>query len=571
MPSGNQSPDKEAFGFDVGTGYLADLLRVPVPYVLELWEREGKTDTLKMSLCLPNTPESIQLSRPAATSINWTLGEPVREFSKLRHRKIQFRGRTGVELRPGYNRKGQVLGQPGPIILQEFDGFLKDYQDAANNASQAHHGHSRHWSNPKEIIMVFRAFDEQIHLCVEPVEWSFQRDTSISKFGYQWNLVLDAWGVFKAKKAPSALGENIGGFMDAFQKGIDVATAFTAQISNIVENFHNDLISLRAPFISLTNGIGLASKAFQTIGSTAKADFLHGICADLINSSRLCITAVGDMAEVVDAYQEGGQWEQLYDTFQNITGLTEDIQRNALEFSGQMGFPSHTARDKALEAFGKPLPSLSFLGGPKDLSKAGVYVSKEGETPSDIVGKFGQDKTKVPALAEFNSWVDSYHDSQGKPLGPGSIIYIPAEWVAEAPQMLKQLKQAPELFFTDLYLDPATGDLATFGTDKKDVQTVRGTANIEQAIRNRLLTTQGESAMFPAYGLPFKPGDPVTAQISATYVASHLSHQLMRDIRVNDVTEIVVTLDGDTVYASMAIEPTAGAKIPVISPVATGT
>jgi hypothetical protein len=464
------------------------------------------------------------------------------------------------------------MGQPGPIILQEFDGFLKDYQDAANAASQAHHGHSSHWNNPKEIVMVFRAFDEQIHLCVEPVEWSFQRDTAISKFGYQWNLTLDAWSVFDAKKAPFALGADVGAFVAAFQKGIDIGTAGIALFNNVIENFHNDLISLRAPLISLTNGIGLATKSLQAINSTAKADVLHGICSDLINSSRLCITAIGDMAEVADAYQEGGQWEQLYDTFQNITGLTEDIQRNALEFAGQMGFPSSGLAPKEIPHKTLLQPSgLSHLGGPRDLSEAGIYVQKEGDSPSDVVEKFGQDKTKVPALAEFNGWVDSYHDSQGKPLGPGSVIYIPAEWVAEAPQMLKQLKQAPELFFTDLYLDPATGDLATFGTDKKDVRTVRGTANIEQAIRNRLLTTQGESAMFPAYGLPFKPGDAITAQISATYIASHLSHQLMRDIRVNDVAEIVVTLDGDTVYASMAIEPTAGAKISVISPVATAT
>ena len=325
----------------------------------------------------------------------------------------------------------------------------------------------------------------------------------------------------------------------------------------------------------MTNALKMVNKATARVASAATFDFLHGAVTECVLASKEAMNAIYvNFREVGTAYKEAGKWDQWWDTVQHLHYQAEDFYRSSLEFSGSMGWPSDSIKPLPT-SYGKNqgsvVPNSQYSLSPNKWKEAGVYIFQEPDTLEAILKMFGQSKEAVPAFLEFNNWVDVYHDSQGKPVGTGTVVYIPKQWVEGAPQMLKKLKQAPELFFTDLYLDPATGDLATFGTDKTDIRTVRGTANVEQAIRNRLLTTQGESAAFPGYGLPFKPGDPVTSEISATYVASHLCHQLRRDVRIDDVNQIVVTIDGDSVHASMAITPTAGAEIPVISPIATGT
>jgi hypothetical protein len=119
-------------------------------------------------------------------------------------------------------------------------------------------------------------------------------------------------------------------------------------------------------------------------------------------------------------------------------------------------------------------------------------------------------------------------------------------------------------FGTDLYMDPATGDLEVLGDDV-DVRLVRHADNLEQAIRNRLLNTQRQSAVFPSYGLPEFVGTPTSAA-GLGFFASQLNLQLNRDPRVLEVSRMVLSDEGDGLTAYLEVAPTQGQKLEIIVP-----
>ena len=53
----------------------------------------------------------------------------IREFNTIRSHSIQMSGRSGIAHRIGYNRRGQIIYTPGQTIFNEFDEFLKRYQE----------------------------------------------------------------------------------------------------------------------------------------------------------------------------------------------------------------------------------------------------------------------------------------------------------------------------------------------------------------------------------------------------------------------------------------------------------
>ena len=119
-------------------------------------------------------------------------------------------------------------------------------------------------------------------------------------------------------------------------------------------------------------------------------------------------------------------------------------------------------------------------------------------------------------------------------------------------------------FGTDLYLDSASGDLEILG-GSGDVRLCRNADNLEQGIRNRLLTRQRESSPFPGYGLPEFVGTPTSPE-TLGFLASQLNMQLERDPRVLDVAKLVLSDDGDGITAYIEVTPTQGQRLEVIAP-----
>ena len=75
---------------------FADLTRVPIDYIIEVWE-EGK---IQQTITLPNTPESFEVERPSAATMRFTLGDlPIRQIKENKVREIQLTGRSGLQAR----------------------------------------------------------------------------------------------------------------------------------------------------------------------------------------------------------------------------------------------------------------------------------------------------------------------------------------------------------------------------------------------------------------------------------------------------------------------------------------
>ena len=117
----------------------------------------------------------------------------------------------------------------------------------------------------------------------------------------------------------------------------------------------------------------------------------------------------------------------------------------------------------------------------------------------------------------------------------------------------------------DLYLDPVTGDLEITGGNQ-DVRTIRGAANLEQAIRVRLRSTQGGSSPYPAFGMPDEIGTGVR-DATAGYIASQLHDQLTRDPRVLTLNRVAIADDGDQVTAYVEVQPITGTSVDVLVPI----
>ena len=153
----------------------------------------------------------------------------------------------------------------------------------------------------------------------------------------------------------------------------------------------------------------------------------------------------------------------------------------------------------------------------------------------------------------------SRQEADGSPLDRGDLIILPkagGSALVPSPQLRPE-----EMFGRDLLL---TGGDLRVNVDGTDVDTIVGPPLFEQAIRNRVLARQGESAAFPAYGLPMLPGDKLTAG-SLGYLAAHTVEQLSRDPRTREVPAVGAVDSGDALALAVQVIPVIGEALTTIS------
>jgi len=189
------------------------------------------------------------------------------------------------------------------------------------------------------------------------------------------------------------------------------------------------------------------------------------------------------------------------------------------------------------------------------------YPVKSGQTIESIAEDVLGDAGAWPQIVELNSMLGPDTMQDGAPLAPGAELWVPVTGDAGIATQF-----GGELYGTDLLIDPNTGDLVPLGTDPTDLALVRGRRNLEQAIRHRLITHQGDNAVFPGFGLPVQVGDQNAARLVG-YLASHLRTQMLADPRVDTVRKITVDdSEGETLYLTAEFEPVLGNSISVTVP-----
>jgi hypothetical protein len=519
-------------------GRLGDLLRVPIDYVLEV-QINGET---KGSITLPNTPSDIRLARPGSTDFAFTLNDAVTRWNELRAGRIVLSGRSGLRARSGQDQTGGLIFQPGPVILREFDAFLKNM----------HSGLKLNQEAGNEVACVFRAYNEQVHLKVHVEEWVWSRASGTSRFSYEWQLALMAYA-----EAPPVVPTNILAPLDEWANEaagvIDQANAYGAAISNGLTNLRRDLDALRAPLLALERTATVAQDI--TEGIRRVAEFPRDCMADLNRAAAKLGQAMQDALDTWDFVAGGAGTTEQWLQFKSIVGLADENEAASAEVVGGLGTKTE---------------ELAILGADIDFATVARRVVRRvsppgqraeplrpGEDLRDLAARTLGQRERWTEVAWLNGWQGPATRNDGSQPIVGEPLFVPSDSQDFGPQ------QAYDPMGIDLYLDPEGLDLEVLGTD---LRLSRGDANAEQALRTRLTLSQGDWVLWPAYGLPVSIGEGLTAA-RAAYLAALVREQLVADYRVEDVRDLVVEVEGTTVTIRATVNLSDGRAMPLIAPV----
>lgn len=575
-------------------GRLADLFALDTDYILELYvPDEAGAAQLVTAVALPYHPESLQISRDAATQVSPTLGYlPVREHSLTRQLSIRMKGRSGVRARQGHDREGAIITKDGAGLVKEFDAFLDRYQRMC-------HDHATFYRTPSSAAaaqrssaiggpyLVFRSFSNGIHVRVEPRNWTLTKDSRQSRFGYAWFLDLQAY----APADPTNPPRLFGAVQDAFvfvAECVNAASSVVSLAGNAVD---------RATELANSGRVALqaAATAASTFGDVMRSvndltNVPQGYISDLAN---IMTEAQNSVSDFLATQQAGGAVgdpssvsaaptaDELRDIENTLAGLTVSGIA-AVSLAGVVGGRVRGGSGAAARARTptgavglsdqvndryRRRPGVASVSVPREEPPVGITVALgDFDSLEALAARYYGEPRLWRRIADANRMRSAYTMADGSPLVAGTMLLVPltSTRLLEA-QVAPGQDMQTDTYAHDLYLDPVTGDLELTGSST-DVRTVRGAPNLEQAIRLRLFSTQGSSSPFPGYGLPDLVGTSIR-ESTVGYLASQLHDQLTRDPRILEITRVAVSDSGDTVTALVEVQPITGTALDVVVPI----
>jgi nucleoid-associated protein YgaU len=518
------------------SGRLGSLLRVPIDYLLEVYEGSQ----LKLAVTLPQGPSEYEQKRPSATVITHTLDGVVREHTENHMTEISLKGVSGYAARLGHTRDGGVSFLEGRRILEEFDAFLNEYQKRA-----AQKGH-------RTVYMVFRALNERQSFRVEVTEWEWTLAAQGSRFSYEWTLNMEAYGVAPAsplKNIISPVTEALRTAQDYISAGAGAVALGSAALDNVGSEL---------------NEVGETLRAVGRIGTAL---------GNVVASADGLVTYVTETLPAIYATEAGRLKEAWLDANELLSPLTdydprrEAIRRTvaqsaeqtsyrALSTAGLLGVSPATLRSTQADA---STADYSERGATDSTARRQVvpYTWRSGDTLQALALRVYGDATRWAEIQRLNNLRSARHWGDGTPLAVGDRLLVPLGANTDASQ-----REGDDLYGVDLALNLATGDLEL---RDNDVTLTRGARNLEQGLALRLLTAQGESYILPSYGLPLRVGS-AALEREVAYLSAQVSDQLKQDGRVRDVPSVEVIIEGDKVAIQATIDPVVGDAVSVVTP-----
>jgi hypothetical protein len=578
--------DSSALGIPIpSTGPLADLFGLKSDYILEMFGRSDDGGSMLLaSVAFPLPPESMNIRRPPATTVTHTLGYlPVREHSINRVLEIEFRGRSGVADRQGHDREGKLITAPGPELVQEFDALLDRYQRLCHDDAVWYRRPTsartvRESTGLGGPYLVLRSFSHGLHVRVEPTDWSVRKDVASSRFSLMWQLSLRAYAPATPEKSP--------GLFMRVQDVMELASDFVRAGATAIGATRNAVSSMTS----------LASSArgpLQAVGSSMRQ--VTGLMRDVRGVADLPRQYMGDVnailvagAEAVDTWRTGagsinpsagidsqlrrserllGQLEQASSSNATAVGALGGRIADARIQTGAYAITLSPTDANVGTTSDPPPPGASASSTGSDDAPAGVTVTlPQGSSLERLALRYYGSRELWMRIVQANRMQSATRHADGSTLTPGDRLLIPLSGRALAGARLGPTHNPQtDPYGTDVYLDASTGDLEING-DATDIRLVRDRGNLEQAIRCRVLTTQGASSPFPSYGLPEFVGTPTSPE-QLGLLASHLSMQLERDVRVLDIDRLILVDEGDSLSAFASIRPVVGDALELVTPV----
>lgn len=529
----------EISGISLGAGLIADLARVNVRYLLE-WRQHG---TLKAAVSLPLPPRALSFNTPAAPIITYTLGgEPLREVAPVRARTITLTGSTGYAPRAGYTRRGAITSATGPELLREFRGFLELYQEATANAPTIYTEAGARAEN--ELIL--RALDEDLHARVEPQDFSIESDAASSHTAPTWTASFMAYGEPEPYARPferyQATIEKLNEIIRRAGAAAAVASLAAQGVTSLARLTLSPLEQLR----TITAGIESSLAAVSSLADIP-ADALGRLAQASLQTRQALTRLSDDLARFPS--RTGAAWGALAVAILGADDVQTQAER-ALALAGRGAIIPRTP-SQTLE----PAPPLNAseptYAEPQGARPVIAVRLEQGETLADLARRIYGEADRWQEIAALNGWQSPTRTASGRPARAGDLVLIeqPAAQTQDAPP-------GPDLYRVDLRLDTRGALTFTAG----DLATISGPPNVEQAVRLRARTTQGELSHAPTYGLPRSIGRRMTAATSGQ-LAAIAREQFTRDPRLDRVSRLAVRDDGDALALELEIIALDGALL----------
>ena len=593
--------------------FLSDLTKIPAKYFLEVRRGDEVVSVMKF----PYDPQSVGYSRPQPTRITYTLGGVIREASSIRRHDLTLSGRSGLGRRNSYSRDGKLLYIEGEEVFQEFDEFFKRYQEICaaefgltqNLMPSIPHDRAKErisalGSTTKEqVYMVLRCLDEDLHLMVEPVNFSWNKNVEENRFDYQWTCSFQAYGYSTKYTNPFFFAmDTVDNIMNGMAGNLSV-------VNNIVNNISNDYIGrVRSTIRNVAGAMQVAADFATAYGGLINN--VAGIAADLAD--------VGMAAKFIsssweDAFGEDSQTENFEDVWKRNLGefhRVETKQRVNLVFAtAQQALEVHSTPiisgdDNQRDNLGTVIAALQavendahvmrgsiprkfferrmllnennlqnlgeYLSNEENLTKlasglvnepnidsfkndnAVNYVMQENEDLINIAKKFYGDPEKWRVIANFNDCRDNRRNAEGKFFEKGQVLRVPLDSFGQT----NPFGDFDDAIGIDIFMPFDDICLTADG----EITLIGGKENIEQIIKNTLLTQRGELAGF-GFGLGQIP------QIgNEAYVASIIRESLVADPRILSVSNIELEFKDDAVIVNMDVRALDEITIPVRVP-----
>jgi hypothetical protein len=503
------------------SGRLGALLRVPVDYLFEIYENGEITSMI----ALPNAPQSVAQGRTSATAITHTLGEVVREITRNHRTDISLRGVSGLAPRSGQTRDGGVSLLGGRTILEEFDRFLDDYQTRASHDAE-------------RVFMVYRALNEGYAFRVEPLEFRWMEDAEQHRLSYQWELKLEAYAGAPSDPRGSIFSP-VTEMVRAASQYVALAGGAVALAQNAVTNVHGELEEARELLRSIESVVRIIGETADSADGLTRF-FSRDLPATWASLAQSYASARRDVDELL-GLEDPSYSAELMPYYALVTA----------------GLSGADQSDLSANADASRIETRSALSVERPRFTRDTTL-RAGDTAQSVALRAYGDASRYDEIVEYNGLRDAKHHGDGRPLRAGDVLSVPFD--ASTGDDLG-LPSKGDVFGRDLRVD-ADGDLVISGDD---ISTIEGRANLEQALRLRLLSEQGSSWILPTYGLPVQVGAPLTERVAA-YCASHVTQQLDADARVDRVDNVVVSDEGDALTVSARVAPLNGASMSLIVP-----
>lgn len=579
-------------------GFLAELVKVPANYYLEM--RYG--EEIIAVTTFPYDPETVNYSRPNPVNLTYTLGGVVRQTNTIRRHNITLSGRSGLGFRTHYTRTGALRYSEGEIVFQEFDEFLKRYIEICanefglpnsimqSNSELNYFDKSQSIGNHKNSIYLYlRCLKEDLHLKVEPINFSWNKNVSTHRHDYAWTC--DFIGYDYVKPYSNAFFD----VLDTVDNTVAGLGGVFGLATNLFTNISNDYIGrVRKTLNNAVGPINSLNEALRSGGNIANNTL--GLVADVFDVVK-SVETIGDSFDGFKNAWDVTEWDnrvgQIYNEYfpaasnngeANSQAQVEGVNLGLATLSTPLVGVSDRDDDEAgllniflntVKTRNENLRSLvpkrffenrrgeqndvnlqiilgEYLSNPNNLTLLSKFayipnsndiseykenfkehILQKGEDLISLAQRYTGTSTTYPILMKINGWRDVRRDANGDYPKPGTKVLVPKN----TNEITNPFGDALDPYGVDLDLN-FEGDISF---ENNDLKLIKNVDNVKQHIRNKLLFKQGEITGFDNFGLPELP-----TVSNTVFGAAVLRESLLGDRRIKDVSEIEISFQDDT-------------------------